>query len=170
MVETAPYEEIRRIEKVEIREYPAIILATVRGNRNPFRLLFQYISGNNRSKRKISMTTPVITPEKIEMTSPVINREDAMSFVLPSKYTMETTPIPNDEKVTIEELPPRKVAAIRFRGYARDKDVEKHIAELLETLSREGIPVIGTPIIMRYNAPYTPGFMRRNEVAVEIEL
>ena len=116
------------------------------------------------------MTTPVITPEKIEMTSPVINREDAMSFVLPSKYTMETTPIPNDEKVTIEELPPRKVAAIRFRGYAREKDVEKHTSELLETLSREGIQVIGPPIIMRYNAPYTPGFMRRNEVAVEIEL
>ena len=64
----------------------------------------------------------------------------------------------------------RKVAAIRFRGYARNKDVEKHTSELLETLSREGIQVKSTPIIMRYNAPYTPGFMRRNEVAVEIEL
>jgi len=169
LVETAPYEEIRRIDKVEIREYPAIILATVRGNRNPFRLLFQYISGNNRSNRKISMTTPVITPEKIEMTSPVINREDAMSFVLPSKYTIETAPIPSDEKVTIEELPPRKVAAIRFRGYARNNNIEKHTAELLEILGKEGIQVKGTPIIMRYNAPYTPGFMRRNEVAVEID-
>lgn len=169
MVETVPYKEIMWIKDVEIREYPTIILATVKGSKNPFRYLFDYISGNNRINQKISMTTPVITPEKIEMTSPVINREDTMSFALPSKYNIDTTPTPNDEKVIIEEEPPRRVAAIRFRGYARAKDVEKYTTQLLKVLEDEGLKVKGSPFLMRYNAPYTPGFMRRNEVAVEIE-
>lgn len=170
MVESAPYEEIRRIGDVELREYPAIVVASVKGKGNPFRYLFSYISGNNKSRRKIAMTTPVITPEKIEMTSPVINREDTMSFVLPSKFSMETAPIPNDEAVTIEELPKRKVAVIRFRGWARARDIEKYTAQLLKTLNKENIGNNGPPFVMRYNAPYVPGFMRRNEVAVEIEI
>ena len=170
MVETASYVEVRQIDGVEIRLYSGLILATVSGGAggDPFRTLFNYISGNNSGRRKISMTTPVITPERIEMTAPVISGEGSMSFVVPSKYTMEDVPEPNDDRIRIHEVPERKIAVIRFRGRAGQKSVEEQKARLLDVLLRNGVETVGEPFLMRYNSPWTPGFMRRNEVGIEI--
>lgn len=170
MVETAPYEVIKKIGEVEIRNYPEIILATIidAGEENSFNLLLNYISGNNKGSSKISMTTPVITPEKIEMTTPVINKDKTMSFVLPSKYSIENTPEPNDKRVQVYAQPSKKMAVIKFSGYTNDENIRKNTDTLLSVLETEGIKTIGEPLLMRYNAPWTPGFLRKNEVAIEL--
>ena len=170
MVETPTYEVLRRIDEVEIRLYPKLILATVSeaGVRAPFRILFEYISGGNSGGSKISMTAPVITPERIDMTAPVISGGGSMSFVVPSKYTMESVPVPNDGRIRIHEVPERRLAVIRFRGWAREKSVERQKARLISSLQRNGVVTVGEPILMRYNSPWTPGFMRRNEIGIEI--
>lgn len=171
MVETPRYEVVGQMDGVEIRLYPRLILATVMGDGggNPFRLLFQYISGENSGRSKISMTAPVLTPEKIEMTAPVISGGYSMSFVVPSKYTMETVPTPNDERIRIQEVLKRRLAVVRFRGRAGERSVEEQKARLLSTLRENGVETVGEPFLMRYNAPMTPGFLRRNEVGIEIE-
>jgi hypothetical protein len=170
MVETPSYEVVGRIDEVEMRLYPKLILATVSGDDGsaPFRILFDYISGNNSGGSKISMTAPVITPERIDMTAPVISGGGSMSFVVPSKYTVESVPVPNDGRVRIHEVPERKLAVMRFRGWAREKSVEKQRARLLSVLQRNGVETVGAPFLMRYNSPWTPGFMRRNEIGIEI--
>ena len=170
MVETPSYEVVGEMDGVEVRLYPRLILATVMGEGGgaPFRRLFQYISGDNSGGSKISMTAPVLTPERIEMTAPVISEGYSMSFVVPSKYTMETVPTPNDERIRIQEVPERKLAVVRFRGWAREGSVEKQKARLISVLQGNGVETVGEPFLMRYNSPWTPGFMRRNELGIEI--
>ncbi len=169
MVEEPKYEVLRSIEGVEIRRYTPILLATARGNTDLFGMLFRYISGANKGSAKISMTAPVITPEKISMTSPVFTSGDTMSFVTPSSYTRETVPEPTDPRISIEELPTRTLAVLRFSGWARESTVEKKKKLLLDTLSRNDLKARGEVALMRYNPPFTPWFLRRNEVAVEVE-
>lgn len=170
MVETPSYEVVGEMDGVEVRLYPRLILATVMGEGGgaPFGRLFKYISGDNSGKSKISMTAPVLTPERIEMTAPVISEGYSMSFVVPSKYTMETVPTPNDERIRIQEVPERKLAVVRFRGWAREGSVEKQKARLISVLQGAGVETVGEPFLMRYNSPWTPGFMRRNEIGIEI--
>lgn len=170
MVETPLYEVVERIEEAEIRLYPKLILVTVSGDEvgSPFRVLFDYISGNNSGRSKISMTAPVITPERIEMTAPVLSGESFMSFILPSKYTMDTVPKPNDRRVNIHERPEHKLAVIRFAGWAKHGKRERQKRRLLSILQEKNIDYVGEPILMRYNSPWTPGFLRRNEIAIQI--
>jgi hypothetical protein len=78
-------------------------------------------------------------------------------------------PDPTDERVRIETVPAREIAVIRFSGHARRGDVEVATARLSAVLRGAGIPTRGAPFLMRYNAPMTPGFLRRNEVGIEIE-
>jgi hypothetical protein len=170
MVETPSYEVVGQMDGVEIRLYPSMILATVMGDDggDPFNLLFKYISGENSGSSKISMTAPVLTPERIEMTAPVISGGYSMSFIFPSKYTMETVPRPNDERISIQEVQGRKLAVVRFRGWARKRSVEEQKARLISVLQENGVATVGEPFLMRYNSPWTPGFMRRNEVGIEV--
>ncbi len=170
MTETIRYEESGSAGEVEFRRYPSIILATVTGpNENEnFWILFRYITGNNRSGTKVPMTSPVITPEKIAMTTPVISETNGMSFVLPAAYRMKEVPEPVDTRIRIQEIPPRELAVIRFSGKALASDVSRVRERLLKKLEEAKITIMGTPFLMRYNAPYTPGFMRRNEVGIEI--
>ena len=169
MVETPSYEVTRKLGDVEIRKYPSLFLATAKGDADLFGLLFQYISGANNGSSKISMTAPVITPEEISMTSPVVTDADSMSFIVPSKYTRETIPEPTDPHITINEQPARSLAVLRFSGWARSGTVDAKKRLLLETLSRGGIKAKGKVILMRYDPPFKPWFLRRNEVAVEVE-
>jgi effector-binding domain-containing protein len=170
MTETITYEERERVGEVEFRKYPSIILATVTGmNENEnFWILFRYITGNNRSGKKLPMTSPVITSEKIAMTTPVISETNAMSFVLPAAYTIKEVPVPTDTRIRIQEIPPRELAVIRFSGKASANDVAQVRDRLLKKLEESTITVIGTPFLMRYSAPYIPGFLRKNEVGVEV--
>jgi len=170
LVETPSYEAIKKLGDVEIRRYPQLFFATAKGNADLFGLLFRYISGANKGSSKISMTAPVITPEEISMTSPVLTDADSMSFIVPSKYTRETIPEPTDPHITINEQPARSLAVLRFSGLARSDTVEKKKKVLLETLRRNNVETRGDVIVMRYNPPFTPWFLRRNEVAVEVNI
>jgi hypothetical protein len=170
LVETPSYEATKKLGDVEIRRYPQLFLATAKGDADLFGLLFRYISGANKGSSKISMTAPVITPEEISMTSPVVTDANSMSFIVPSKYTRETIPEPTDPHITINEQPARSLAVLRFSGLARSDTVEKKKKVLLETLRRNNMETRGDVIVMRYNPPFTPWFLRRNEVAVEVNI
>jgi SOUL heme-binding protein len=170
MVETAKFEVIQKNGEFEIRKYNKLILVKVDTQiDNPFNILFQYISGANKSRTKISMTSPVITSEKIAMTSPVISSSESMSFVVPSEYDLQTVPEPTDERVSINEIPERYIATIRFRGFARKNTVEKQKTKLLRWSSDEKIDIIGSTFLMQYNPPFVLGFLRRNEIGVEVK-
>ena len=158
MTETIAYEDAGRIGEVEIRKYPALHLATVQGlaEDEAFGMLFQYISGNNKPGRAIPMTAPVVSDAA------------SMSFVMPAGSTWENIPEPLDSRVRIVMLPERDIAVIRFSGYAPQEDVDAAASRLQEGLKSEGIGTAGQPFLMRYDSPWTPGFLRRNEVAIEI--
>ena len=170
MTQTISYEITGRIGEIEFRKYPHMVLATVLspGNDSGFNLLFAYITGKNRTKRQIQMTAPVITSEKIAMTAPVVSDEKSMSFVMPGGKELDEIPDPLDERVKITIQNPREMAVIRFKGYAGREDVNDVKSRLLEGLQKAGITTRGQPVLMRYNAPWTPGFLRRNEVGIEI--
>lgn len=170
MVIKVGYQVLGTIEKIEIRKYPKLLLATVSGleDNDAFSILFNYISGSNRKNEKVDMTAPVLTSEKIDMTVPVITSEKKMSFVMPTKFTFDNIPKPNNPQIKIEEQPIEKLAVIRFKGYANRKDVNKYKKELLSILDQNNINTVSEPILMRYNSPFAPGFMRRNKVGIEI--
>jgi hypothetical protein len=174
MVEKVKYEIITRINDIEFRKYPEIILAVVEGDNdnNEFSILFNYISGNNKTQKKIEMTAPVIThdnrPEKIKMTAPVITQSNYMAFVMPSAYNKDTIPIPVNPKVKIKVQPERTLAVFRFSGYSTKNKIDSNREKLLKELKAHDIKSVGEPILMRYNSPFAPGFIRRNEIAVEV--
>ncbi|MEM2125202.1 MAG: heme-binding protein [Candidatus Methanosuratincola sp.] len=168
MVDEPKYTVVKKSGEIEIRRYPPIIVAKAEGAEDLFGLLFDYISGKNLQKKKVSMTAPVIS-EKIAMTAPVISDSTSMSFVLPSSYTMETAPEPLDSRIRIVQVPARLLAVIRFSGRWSQSKFEEKSRELLGFLSKEGITTRGPLFTMLYNPPYTPWFLRRNEIAVEIE-
>jgi hypothetical protein len=114
------------------------------------------------------MTAPVITSEKIPMTAPVITKKNYMAFVLPSTYNIDTAPIPSNPEVNIKHQPEKILAVLRFSGKTLEKQVEKQIKKLIEILKNNKIQIIDDPMLMRYNSPFAPGFIRRNEVAFEI--
>ena len=169
MVETIKYEIIREIGKVEIRSYPKIILARVEDSSDAFNLLYRFITGENRQKTKVKMTSPVVS-QQVEMTSPVLSEIGTMAFVMPKEYTLETTPEPSNSHVKIVEIPPRLIAALCFSGGWSEAHFEKETQELLNALSEAKIKIVGNVFTMLYNPPFIPGFLRRNEVAVEVEL
>ena len=169
MVAQAKYEVIREIGKVEIRRYPLLVIARVDGyGDGGFNLLFSFITGNNRQKSNVAMTAPVVS-EEIAMTAPVLAETDSIAFVMPEGFTLESTPKPLDNRVKIVEVPERVVAALRFSGRWSNSLFKKKSNELLEELKKANISTVGNFFSMRYNGPFTPWFMRRNEVAVPIE-
>jgi DNA gyrase inhibitor GyrI len=175
VTETLEFRVLRQIGNVEIREYPTILIAMVRGlpDEYAFRILFNYITGNNKVHKEVAMTTPVIstgpTYERIAMTTPVISDRRSFSFVMPSEYSISTIPEPLDERVKILEIKGRRLAVLRFSGRSYDDAVKRRERELLEALLGNGVKVKGEPFLMRYNGPFTPGLLRRNEMAVEVE-
>jgi hypothetical protein len=170
MVEQAKYEVFKKIGKIEIRRYPHLLIARVDGyGDGGFNLLFRFITGNNRQKSDIAMTAPVVS-EEIAMTAPVLSEKGSIAFIMPEGFTLETTPEPLDERVKIVEIPERTVAALRFSGRLSDSVFKKKSEDLLVETKNAGLKTSGQVFSMRYNGPYTPWFLRRNEVAVEVEL
>ena len=169
MVETVKYEVLRKLNKAEIRRYPKLTIAKVEGYGNGgFDLLFRFITGENRQKTKVKMTAPVVS-ERIEMTAPVLSDKGSLAFVMPEEYTLETTPEPLNKKVKIIEMPERLVAALRFSGRWTESSFNAKSKELLDELATAKVKTKGNIFAMLYNAPFTPWFMRRNEVAIEVE-
>ena len=170
MVKHTKYEVLKKIGKMEIRLYPRLVVARVDGyGDGGFNLLFRFISGNNRQKSDIAMTAPVVS-EQIAMTAPVLSATGSIAFVMPEGLTLETTPEPIDDRVKIVEIPERVVAALRFSGRWSKSIFEKRAEELLAEIENAGLRVAGQVFSMRYNGPFTPWFLRRNEVAVAVEL
>ena len=172
MVEKAQYELINKINDIEIRKYPEMIFATVEGYEGDsgFNLLFNYISGENKTKKKISMTAPVVRSEKISMTAPVISKENYMAFIMPSIYNKDTVPKPKNDEVKIEIQKEKTLAILRFSGKTNEELVNKQIKKMINILEDNNIKFKKQPILMRYNSPFAPGFIRRNEVAIEIDI
>jgi len=168
MVETIKYEIIREIGNVEICSYPRIVAAKVEESSDAFNLLYRFITGENTQRAKVKMTSPVVS-QKVEMTSPVLSETGTMAFVLPKEFTLETTPEPMDERAKIVEIPARLIAALCFSGDWSEAHFEKETQELLDALSEAKIKTKGNEFTMLYNPPFIPGFLRRNEVAIEIE-
>jgi hypothetical protein len=172
MVQTVNYEIIRKLENVEIRRYPRIVIAKVANDESDsFGLLFRFISGNNKEKEKVKMTTPVVSQEgsrEIKMTSPVLSDFSNEGYMA-SEFNFETTPLPLDSRVKIEELPPRSVAVLRFSGSWSEAHFEEKTKELLQEITKAKVKTKGNVFTMLYNPPFTPSFLRRNEVAVEVE-
>jgi hypothetical protein len=131
-------------------------------------LLYRFITGENRQKAKVKMTSPVVS-QQIKMTSPVLSETDTMSFVMPKEYTLETTPEPLNKNVKIVEIPARLIAALCFSGGWSEAHFEKETLELLKTLAEAKIKTKGNVFTMLYNPPFIPGFLRRNEVAIEVD-
>ncbi len=174
MTETVDYSVEESIGEVEIRRYPKLILATIKDatDDSAFSILFRYISGSNRPRSEIVMTAPLISQgrnEQIAMTSPVISDDEAFSFVMPEEFTMDTIPEPLDDRIVIAEVPERTLAVTRFSGRASYRDIQKHFDELVAALNGSGLTAKGGPFLMRYNSPFMPGFLRRNEIGVQID-
>ena len=180
-VEHPKYTLIERSGNIEIRDYAPMIVAEteVTGERREaiskgFRLIANYIFGNNTAAQKIPMTAPVTQQgsEKIAMTAPVtqqgVGKSWRVRFVMPSKYTMETLPKPNNPAVELKEIPGKRFAAIRFSGMGGQDSLERHTKELDEFLSAKNLTPLSPPTYAFYNPPWTLPFLRRNEVMVEL--
>jgi len=167
---------------MEIRQYPAYIQAevTVEGKNyrsaieNGFGILAGYIFGNNLSKQKIEMTTPVqaARSEKIAMTTPVTvtaGTNFSVAFIMPAGYTLETLPQPKDSRIRFRQIPARSVAAVRFSGYFQQDTINQSKERLAEWLAEGGYETEGDFIVAGYNPPWVPGFLARNEVLVAIK-
>jgi hypothetical protein len=130
MVEQARYDVLRKINTVDIRSYPRLIIARADGyGDGGFNILFNFITGNNRQKSNVKMTAPVVS-EQVAMTAPVVSETGSLAFIMPEEYSLETTPEPLDNRVKIVEVPERTVAALRFSGRWSDSLFRKKSAEL----------------------------------------
>jgi len=182
-LEEADYSVIFKTDQFEIRQYEPYIVAEtfVEGDFDDvssvgFRRLFDYISGNNRSQTKIEMTSPVTQEsqsEKIEMTAPVTQEKVSgryrITFLMPSRFTMQTLPQPLDKDVRLKTMPARWIAANRYSGTWSRSRYESHETALIEWIQGQGLKPSGEPVFARYDAPFIPWFLRRNEVLVPIQ-
>jgi len=172
--EAVDYKVLQKEGSIEVREYPAQLIArTSAQNENAaFSILANYIFGGNKPKEKIAMTTPVETSQKIKMTAPVetrrTGRQVEIIFFFPAGYTIKNAPEPLSSQVVIEEAKPRKIVAIRFAGYVPEYKRAYKESLLRDWIEEQGIKATGEPFTLIYNDPWTPPFMRRNEVAIEI--
>lgn len=155
------------LDEVELRDYEPTIRAVTRldhagQSTSGFQRLAGFIFGGNETGEKIAMTAPV--EETLDSDQPV------MAFTMPANYSMEDLPAPEDESVELQTMPGRTMAAIRFSGWATGGKVNRKTEALLQTLAQHGIETIGEPSLNQYNPPWTPPFLRRNEIMVEVQL
>lgn len=178
------FEALSEEDGLELRRYLPRVVARTRlegqdeeAKNRGFRVLAGYIFGGNEGEQRIAMTTPVITEPspgaRIAMTTPVETFEsegDAyMSFTMPSEWTLDELPRPNDARVELVEAPGRLVAALRFRGRPTLADFEDKQAALLVAVEAAGMRAVGAPYTAQYDPPWVLPFLRRNEVLVPVE-
>jgi len=182
-IEKAKYTVLEKQDDFEIRQYdPQIVAETyVEGDlkevgNEGFRRLYAYISGENTKKQSISMTAPVSQEtgsEKIAMTAPVKQEKKdnrwRITFLMPSEYTLETLPEPNDTRVRLTEESGRLMAAVKYSGAWSEEGYEENKALLQEYIQKRGLTTAGEPVWARYDPPFMPWFLRRNEVLIPVE-
>jgi SOUL heme-binding protein len=177
-IEEPRYTVVQEHDSFEVREYAPYLVAEVlvpgpsdeAGNQG-FRILAGYIFGKNKGERKISMTAPVSqapAPVRMEMTAPVTQAAAAggyvVQFVMPGAFTLATLPEPLDERVKLREVPGGRFAVIRYSGTWSETNYREHLEALERGVAAAGLKTSGSPIYSRYNAPFVPWFMRRNEI------
>jgi effector-binding domain-containing protein len=184
-IEQPRYQVERSLEdrSIEVRRYEPYLVAEVvvpgpaeqAGNQG-FALLGAYIFGRNQGDRKIAMTAPVTQAAqsapstKIEMTAPVAQRPVeagagfTVQFMMPSSYTLDTLPLPVDARVRLKEVPAMRIVAITYSGTWSQANYQEHLDRLKDAVAKAGLQVEGEPVYARYDAPFMPWFMRRNEI------
>lgn len=155
--ETAPYTVVRQDGAFEIREYPELKIATtpLSAENESFMRLFRYIGGSNEKQEKIAMTTPVFMVD------------GKMAFVMPPKGQL-TPSKPSSEKVTMESFQSRRVAVYRYSGSRGPAGEAQALEKLRAWMGRNHLVAAGKPFSAYYDPPWTPGFLRRNEVLVSL--
>ncbi|MBK9704975.1 MAG: heme-binding protein [Betaproteobacteria bacterium] len=181
--EEPAYTVIQQHEGIEVRSYAPYLVAEVvvpgpadaAGNQG-FRILAAYIFGKNRGERRIEMTAPVTQapePRTIAMTAPVTQVATETGYVIqfkmPAEFTLATLPEPLDPQVRLKEVPGGRFAVIRYSGAWSEGNYSEHLAELRQGVEAAGIRTRGEPIYSRYDAPFVPWFMRRNEIWLQVE-
>jgi hypothetical protein len=166
-VEEPVFELAKQEGAFEVRIYPALVAAqvSVNGTRSEavnagFRLLADYIFGNNQGKQKIAMTAPVMQTQT--------DGAWTVQFVMPKTYTLQTLPTPNNAQVRLVQLPPKRFAVLRFSGLASEADIAEKTTALNAFIDKHQLRRAGAPTLARYNPPWTPWFMRRNEIMIPL--
>jgi hypothetical protein len=185
-VEIAQYDVIKADDVFEVRAYKPLVVVKTRAKGDyksmsevAFMRLFDYISGENEKREKVTMTAPVLMQpdkkdgEKIAMTAPVLMEKStdtwSMAFVLPATYTLETAPKPKDKNVFLEKMPAQRVVALRFSGFLSESNVKKKTAALREWARANGYKTTGNAVVAGYDPPWTIPFFRRNEIHIPIQ-
>lgn len=178
--EEAKYTVLIQDGEFELRNYAPSVQAevTVQGSREEagsraFQALFQYISGANRRRQQIAMTAPVGQSEKIAMTAPVGQSPSSkgwvVSFMLPASYSPGTAPEPTDPQVRLNALPARRVASVRYAGGDDEDSYQSHLKALQQWMFLRSLKGTGELVWARYNPPFTPPWLRRNEILMTVE-
>lgn len=185
MTEEQQYTVVAEHSDFEVRRYDAHVVAEVlvegsleeAGNR-AFRSLAGYIGGKNHAGRSVAMTAPVVQEavggRKVAMTAPVVQRETegpgshVVGFVMPAEETLETLPEPDDARVTLRAVPVEHAAALRYSGRWTQASYQERVERLRHAIAEAGLEVVGEPRWARFNPPWTPWFLRRNEVVIPV--
>lgn len=169
MAEELPFEVVRQFGDFELRQYPDHVLAQVATvgdftsvTNSGFYPLFNYISGGNSQSKQIAMTAPVLQES-------VSTNRHLVSFVMPQNFRLEDLPNPTNSPVTIKAVPDHLAAVIKFSGSWSQQLLNKKAELLLAAVKREGLQPIGEPYFARFDPPWKPGFLRRNEVLLMVE-
>lgn len=177
------YKVVIKTEDFELRDYPAHVVAETvvdgtmedAGNK-AFSRLFGYISGKNRSRDKLAMTAPVSqkpASEKIAMTAPVGQQRAeggwVVSFTMPISYTLEALPVPEDPEVKLRQVAARRMASVQYSGTWSESRYLRYRQELELWIEKNGLRIQGEPVWARYNSPFTPWFLRRNEILIPVD-
>ena len=166
--EEPAYDVLLETRHYEVRRYQPYIVAEVdvdedfeRAGNSAFRVLAGYIFGDNEPQQKMNMTAPV---ESAQTEGPY-----TYAFVMERKYTMESLPRPTNPDIRLVPRPARIMAVHRYSGGWSEERYREHEAILLDALADDRVTTKGPPVFARYNAPFTPWFLRRNEIMVEVD-
>lgn len=162
-IEEPDYAVVRKLDQVEVRQYAPHVVAEVvlnvsadaAGNR-AFPILAGYVFGRNKGEKKFAMTAPV--------TQAAVAGGVRVQFVLPRGVTRESAPEPLDPRVQLRLVPAGQWAVIQYSGTWSQSNYDEHLSLLEATLAKAGVATHGAPVLARYNAPFTPWFLRRNEI------
>ena len=180
--EEPDYQITRKLADAEVRQYSSYTVAEVivagparEAGSQAFPILSGYIFGKNKGERKFAMTAPVTqtsAPIKMEMTAPVTQSATPggflVQFVLPKGVTVESAPEPLDARVQLREVSPKQVGVIRYSGLWSASNDAKHLAKLEAALTAAKLSWTGDALYARYDAPFMPWFMRRNEIWLQL--